>query len=388
MNISYIITKFPYSQRLREYTYGGASVAAYYLAKEMTKKSHELNIFTTSIDSKDHIEENGKMTIYRYGTNFKILTSNISLGMFLKPVKHDTDIVHTHFDIAPGPIASLMFAKKKDIPLIVTYHGDWSEDFGGYIRRIGITIHNKYLVDKVLSNADLIISPSEHYISESRFLRRYRNKIVVIPNGVNLQEFELSYTKEECRKKLNLPIDKKILLFLGYLSPYKGPDILVKAMPKIIKEVPDTELVFVGKGNMICELETLSKKLGVENKVLFTGFIDDSLKSLYYKAADIFILPSTMSTESFGIVNLEAMASSIPIVASNIGGIPDVIKNEINGLLVQPKDPEGLANSIIKLLNDKSLAIKLGDNGRKLLENYTWEKIGDMTEKIYKEMVL
>jgi glycosyltransferase involved in cell wall biosynthesis len=386
MKIGYFVTKFPYSQQHKDYAYGGSSLAAYYLSAEMAKRGHEVNVFTTSINSEDSIEKNENMTIYRYGTNFRIHTSNISFGMFKKPMDHNVDIIHTHFDIPPGPLAGLRYAKKKKNPFIVTYHGDWVDSYGGLIRRIGVGLHNKYLVDKVLCYADVIISPSECYINESRFLKKYKEKIVVIPNGINLKDFDISYSKEECRKKLGLPLNKKILLFFGYLSPYKGPEVLLKAMPEIIKNVSDVELVFAGKGEMKDELEILSKKLRIEKNVRFVGFVEDDMKPLYFKAADVFILPSTMSTESFGIVNLEAMACGVPIVASNIGGIPDIVKNGENGLLVQPKNTKALANAIIYLLENEDVKEKMGKNGRLKVKDYLWEKIAEKTEAIYVQL--
>jgi len=388
MKIGYFVTKFPYNQQFNDYAYGGSSLAAYYLAAQMAKRSHEVNVFTTSINSEDSIEKKDNVTIYRYCTNFRVLTSNISVRMFKKPVDHNVDIIHTHFDIPPGPLAGLRYAKKKKIPFIVTYHGDWVESYGGLIRRVGVAVHNKYLVDQVLSYADTIISPSEYYINGSRFLRKYREKIVVIPNGINLNEFDISYSKEECRIKLGLPLNKKILLFFGYLSPYKGPNALIKAMTNILKNVPDVELVFAGKGVMQAELEILSKKLSIEKNVRFVGFVKDDLKALYYKAADIFVLPSTMSTECFPIANLEAMACGIPIVASNIGGIPDIVKNGENGLLVQPEDTEALAKAIIYLLENEEIRKKMGQDGLKKIIDFSWEIISEQTEKIYNNIII
>lgn len=387
MKIGYFVTKFPYNKQLKDYPYGGSSMATYCLTSEMAKRNHEINIFTTSVNSKDSIEKHENVTLYRYGTDFKILTSNISFGMFKKPSGHDVDIVHTHFDIPPGPLAGLRYAKKKKIPFIVTYHGDWVDSYGGLIRRVGVAFHNKYLVDTVLSYADVIISPSDCYIDGSKFLRKYKEKIVVIPNGINLKEFEIFYSKEECRKKLGLAINKKVILFFGYLSPYKGPEVLLKAMPRIIKDVPDALLIFAGKGVMRYELEILSSKLGVEKNVKFVEFVDDILKPLYFKSADVFILPSTMSTESFGIVNLEAMACSVPIIASNIGGIPDVVKDGENGLLVQPKDSEALAEAIIHLLENEERREKMGTNGFIKVKKYSWDNIAERTERIYLEML-
>ncbi|CAD6490153.1 MAG: D-inositol-3-phosphate glycosyltransferase [Candidatus Argoarchaeum ethanivorans] len=387
MKIGYFVTKFPYSQQFTEYAYGGSTLVAYYLAIEMAKRGHEIDVFTTSVNSKDSVEKHENMAIYRYGTNFRMLTSNISFGMFRKSVKHDVGIAHTHFDIPPGPLAGLKYAKKKGVPLVVTYHGDWVESYGGLIRRMGVAFHNKYLVDKVLSHANIIISPSEYYIDGSRFLKKYKDKIVVIPNGINIDEFDIPYSKEACKKKLGLPLDKKIILFFGYLSPYKGPDVLVEAMPKIVKDVSDAELTFAGKGVMQDELEMLSMRLEVEKNVRFVGFVKDGLKPLYYKAADVFVLPSTMSTECFPLTNLEAMTCGVPIVASNIGGIPDAVKDGENGLLVPPMNSEVLADAIIYLMENEDVREKMGKNGRKGAEGYSWENIAEKTEKVYKELV-
>ena len=152
----------------------------------------------------------------------------------------------------------------------------------------------------------------------------------------------------------------------------------------IVKDMPDIELVFVGNGMMRNELEMLSKKWGIEKNIKFAGFIGDTTKkALYYKSSDIFVLPSTMSTESFGIVNLEAMACGIPIVASKIGGIPDVVKDGENGLLVPPRDSEALADTIIYLLENEDIRKRMGKNGRDKVEDSSWERIAEETEKIY-----
>ena len=392
MRIGYFITHFPYEYRVnnedfKQYHCGGAEIAAYYLAINMAKRGYEIDVFTTSASSKTAIEKHENMKIYRYGTNSRLLTSNISFGMFRKPIKHNVDIIHTHFDIAPGPLAGLRYAKKKKVPLVVTYHGDWQESFGSFIRRMGITFHNKYLVDKILSYADVIISPSEPYIDESKFLRNYRDKIVVIPNGINLGEFNVRYSKKECRERLGLPLNKKILLYFGYLSPYKGPDVLVNAMPKIMEEVPDAELVFAGKGVMRDELEMLSKSLGVEKNVRFTGFVEDNLKPLYYKAADVFVLPSTMSTEVFPLVLLEASASRLPMVVSDLDTFKCIIEENYNGILTKRNDENDLADAIICLLENEDARKEMGENAREKAEDYSWERIAEETEKVYKRKI-
>ena len=395
MKIGYFVGHFPYKDLFanivrytKRYHHDGGICVAYNLALSMAKRGHEINVFTTSIDFRDAVERYNNISLYRYGTNFRIASANFSFNLFLKPIKHKVDIIHIHVGNPIADLAGYVYIKRnRKTPSIITYHGDGQEGIGSFVRNTGVSLYNKHLLDKVLSRADIIISPSEYYINESRFLGKYRDKIVVIPNGINVEDFDISYSREECRKKLGLPINKNIILFVGNLILYKGPDVLVKAMPNILKKVSDTELIFVGSGRMKNELEELSKKRDVEKYVKFAGFIEDSLKPLYYKAADVFCLPSTMSTESFGIVNLEAMACSVPIVASKIGGVPDVVKDGRNGLLVPQGDSEALADAIIYLLENEDIRERMGKNGRKKVENYSWEKIAEETERLY-EVVL
>jgi glycosyltransferase involved in cell wall biosynthesis len=352
----------------------------------MAKRGHEINIFTTSVDSKDTIEKYENLTIYRYGTNFRVLTSNISYGMLKKPEKHALDIVHEHFDIPHGSFAGLKYAKKEKIPLVVTYHGDWESRHGGFIRRVGVAFHNKFLVDKLLDHAEVIISPSRFYIDESKFLRKYKDKIVVIPNGIDLNNFRTSLSKIESRKKLGLDINKKIILFCGFLSPHKGPDIAIKAFSEIFSKIKNTELIFLGDGIMKNELLRMAKKLDLVKNIRFIGFIGDiKTKVDYFNSADIFILPSL--SECFPIVNLEAMACGIPIVASKIGGVPDAVKEGENGLLVLPMNKNTLSDAIIYLLEKEEIREKFGKNGLEKIKDYSWERIAEKTEKVYESLI-
>jgi glycosyltransferase involved in cell wall biosynthesis len=158
-------------------------------------------------------------------------------------------------------------------------------------------------------------------------------------------------------------------------------------MPQITSKVPNAELLVAGDGMMKEQLKTLVSKLGINHNVRFVGFIEEHLKPLYYKSADVFCLPSTMTTESFGIVNLEAMASGLPIVASRIGGIPDVLKDGENGLLVPPRDHEALANAIVYLLENEDMRSKMSENGREFVKSYTWNRIAEAYEMVYRKVI-
>lgn len=392
MKIGYFTTTFPYKDRFNDrdffekYTYGGAQIVAYYLANSMAQRKHEIKVFTTSVNSKDLIEEYDNIKIYRYGSKFKIEKRNVPRKLFQDPLNHPLDLIHAHSSIPIAVFAAIRCANKKKVPFIFTYHGDSQETYGSFFHRTIISFYNKHLLNKVLSRADVIISPSEYHIDESRFLGNFRDKVVVIPNGINVSDFDIQYSKEECRAKLGLPLNKNEILFVGNLAPYKRPDVLLKSLPIILGKIPDTKLVFVGSGIMKSELELLSKKLGVEKHIKFAGFVEEGLKPLYYRASDIFVLPSN-TTEVFPIVLLEASASGLPIVVSDLDTFSCIIEDGYNGIVTKRGDEKNLADAIIYLLDNEETREKMGKNGRKKVEVYSWERIAEETEKVYKQLV-
>jgi glycosyltransferase involved in cell wall biosynthesis len=389
MKISYFSTYFPYKNKSfnEKYTVGGGGVVIEALAGVLAQKGHEISIFTTSVNSKTTIERCGNIRIYRYGTKFRVASGRFSFGLLKNSVKYPADLVHAHVTVPMGDIAGLQYAKKKKIPLVVTHHGDLQENMGGFARRMSVYFYNKYFLDKILSYADVIISPSDYYIDESTFLGKHRDKIVVIPNGINIAEFDIPYSKEECRGKLGLSIDSRIILCVGTLSPHKGPDVLLKAMSKILKNTPDAKLIFVGGGAMRKELEMLSKKVGVEKYVKFAGFVEECVKLLYYRAADVFCLPSVMKSEVFPLVFLEASASGLPMVVSDLDTFKCIIEDGYNGIVTKRGDENNLADAIIYLLENEDTREEMGKNGRKKVEDYSWERIAEETERVYEELV-
>jgi glycosyltransferase involved in cell wall biosynthesis len=393
MKIGYFIGHFPYvnlvntPEYIKDYAHGGTEIAAYNLAVKMAKRGNDIDVFTTSINKKNSIELYPHMRIHRSATTFKIASANASFNLIYKPLNYDLDIVHAHSPIPYSDLPALMYAKRKKVPFILTYQFDGQETGGSFMRNTGVSIYNKFFINRVLDSTEVIIATTRSYAEQSPFLKNYLDKIVVIPNGVNIEEVTTALTKEESRIKLGLPLKNKIILFFGSLVPYKGPDVLLKAFKLIKNEFHDVKLIFAGRGQMIDELRDMAQKFDLVDDVIFLGFVEEEKKALYYKSADIFCLPSTNMAESFGIVNLEAMASGLPIVGSNLGGIPDIIKEGENGLLARPRDHQSLANALLSLLNDNDLIQKMGKNGQKMVEDYTWDKIAKDTENLYKDIM-
>ena len=326
MKIGYFIGHFPYidlvntPDYIKDYAHGGTEIAAYNLAVEMAKRGNDIDVFTTSINSRNSIEIYPHMRIHRHATSFKIASANASFKLIYKPLNYDLDIVHAHSPIPYSDLPALMYAKRKKVPFLLTYQFDGQETGGSFMRNTGVSVYNKIFINRVLDSAEVIIATTRSYAEESPFLKNYLDKIVVIPNGINIDEVTTNLTKEESRIKLGLPLETKIILFFGSLVPYKGPDILLKAFKVIKKEFPDVKLIFAGRGQMLVELRDMAKKFDIEDDVIFLGFVEEEDKALYYKSADIFSLPSTNMAESFGIVNLEAMASGSSFGRFKFGG--------------------------------------------------------------------
>ncbi|MBN2098730.1 MAG: glycosyltransferase family 4 protein [Dehalococcoidia bacterium] len=385
MRLGYYITHFPYvgegTPSTHDYACGGAEWAAYHLAVEIAQRGHEVKVFTASAGHKDDIEYHRGVAVYRYGTSFSVESSSVSMGMLRKPSEHSLDVVHAHFTVPPASYAALWHARRKKTPLIVTYHSEQRAGYGSLVRRVGAMVDNLLVRHSLLPNATSIISPSQHYVDESPFLREHKHKVVSIPNGVNLEDFEIPYTKEECRQRLGLPEDARIVLFMGSLSPQKAPDVLVKALPAVVQSIPNVILLVVGTGAMRQKLEQLARDLDICRSVTFAGLAEYRSRSLYYKASDVFVLPSI--EETFGIVLLEASASCLPMVVSDLPTFRWIIKDGYNGVVVKKGDQSDLARALIRLFSDDQLRTGLGQNARGRVGDYSWPAVAEETERLY-----
>jgi len=157
-------------------------------------------------------------------------------------------------------------------------------------------------------------------------------------------------------------------------------------MPEVVKIVPKVRLLLVGSGRIRQDLEKLARFLRIDKHVIFTGFVSQNQKIPYYRSSDVFVLPSL--TESFGMVNLEAMACGLPIVASNVGGIPEVVRHCENGFLIPPRNVRALSTSLIDLLTNEGLRMKMAKNSIRMVKRYSWESIVRKTEEVYKKVLV
>jgi glycosyltransferase involved in cell wall biosynthesis len=389
MKIGIFTSDFPYKEPfIDENTeggrWGGVGEVVYQWALGLNALGHEVKIFTVSSNGKDQIYKYENVEVFRYRKSFQIADTSISMSLLWKPIQHDLDIVNAHRGIPLGALSAYVYTIFKRAPLILSIHGPYRSKesyYGSNIsKKISMMLFRRLFYGVILSKARVITALSTQCVDEDEHLPKYRSKIEIIPNGLHLSEYDVKYSKEECRKLLKLPLKDPIILYLGSLGIHKGPQILIKSLPNILKSHPNTKIVFVGDGKIRNDLEKLSENLGIENSITFCGFIGGYKKNCYYKSSDVFCLPSFV--EGYPMVLLEASAFNLPSVVSDIKPNQAIIKDKFNGLLFKCGDPDDLANKIDLLLTDHELKNTLGHNAWSSIYDQTWENIVKKVESI------
>ena len=218
-----------------------------------------------------------------------------------------------------------------------------------------------------------------------------RSNIGIIPMGVDTGLFKK--TIERTRElRLSVAAGGKLILYAGRLIHIKGVDRLIHAMSAVIGKYPDARLVIVGNGPEKVNLLALSKKLGIEAGTFFFEEMPQTKLAEWYSAADLFVLPSLQNPsgekEGQGVVILEAMACGLPVVGSNVGGIPSLVKHEMTGMLANPGDAKDLFEKICILLENDGLRDRIIGNARRMvLEQFTWETVAEKFIKTYGTVV-
>ncbi len=214
-------------------------------------------------------------------------------------------------------------------------------------------------------------------------------KTNVVYNAIDPPRPGKDEDRRQRRTALGLSEEDITIGTVGHFAPLKGYEDFVRAMPTILQKIPRARFLIVGEAiypayrDYKQQIGDLVDRLGLSGKVNFTGFRDDLREVL--DILDIFVLPSR--SEGFGRANLEAMAAGKPVVSTNVGGIPEVVINGEDGILVPPCDPGALAAAIIRLAEDKALAGKMGAAGRKRAEQFTIEKMVDGVVRVYEEII-
>jgi len=219
------------------------------------------------------------------------------------------------------------------------------------------------------------------------FFQTPADKIDVIPNGVQADRFKRwnGVDLTRFRSMYALP-EEKIVFYVGRIVHEKGVHVLIEAVPHVLAEHPEAKFVIAGTGDLLDSLRHRAWELGVGDKVLFTGFISDDDRDRLYKVAACAVFPSLY--EPFGIVALEAMAAKVPVVASLVGGLQEVVTHAETGITVYPDNAESLAWGINHTLARPDWAAQRAHNAYQLvLQEYNWQRIAQRTIQVYERIV-
>ena len=287
----------------------------------------------------------------------------VAAARALKP-----DLVHAHYATGFG----YWGLRTGHHPFLVSV---WGADVVDFPR----SWWRRAVIRKILRTADHI-SATSHYLKEAteRLLPDVSDKTSVIPFGVELPE---TVSDEPPRPPVRL-------CFIKALRPKYGPDTLLRALARVRSSGHDVRLTLAGEGEMTVALKALTASLGLKDAVTFVGFIDNSQIARLLQEHHAMVMPSVSASESFGVAVLEAGASERAVVASNVGGVPEILIDGHNGLLVPPGDVDRLAEAIARVATNDDLRRQMGQRGRELVqEKYTWQRSLDMMTALYERLI-
>lgn len=368
---------------------GGLSNHVHNLSRALTLLGHEIHVITCE-EGTSPVEENDDGIIVHRVTPYKIDTEDftkwimqLNFSMIEECIRiirkvGKIDIIHAHDWLSAYSAKTLKWSF--NIPMVSTIHAT-EEGRNNGIR----TEMQRY----ISSTEWLLAYESWKIISCSNYMKEQiistfkvaKDKIWVVPNGVDSKGFDFEFNPLEFRRNYALD-DEKIIFFIGRHVFEKGIQLLIDAVPRILAEYSKAKFVIAGTGPMTEELKYKAKQMGLENKILFSGYMNNEIKSKLYRVANIAVFPSLY--EPFGIVALEAMAAGCPIVVSDTGGLGELVEHRVNGMKMINGLTESLKDNVLALLNDNELCEHIKENAKESIkEKYTWEEVAKLTTKMY-----
>lgn len=359
------------------------------LKEAYERKGHEAYVFAPRVE--DYVDQ--EKNVFRYRS--VNLTSKVKyplpipLSFRVKKIitEFNPDIVHIHHPFLLSSVA-IMYGKRLGIPKILTLHTQY-EQYAHYVSPIPERLTQeaiKMIIHNLSYKIDCITTPSE---SMRKLIRSYgvKNRIEIIPNAIHLISFKEDdvFKRTEIKKKYNLKEDDKIILFVGRVASEKSIDKIIKALAIIKKrDISKVKLLIIGDGPAMDELKQLARTLKIEKDVIFAGTVSYEEIRHYYKMAYVFTIAST--TETFGIVTIEALASGVPVLAVKASGAVDILTDGVDGLLVD-NDVEKFANALEKIIREPELREKLSRGALKTSEKYSIDTISERMLNLYREVI-
>ncbi len=342
---------------------GGISSVALHLSRELAALGHGVTVVAPHFPGMEDFDGAEPVTVVRFG--------GYGLGWFrffpmlaaTWPHLRSTDLVLA-INVAYGGVQGLLARRFRRIPYVTFAY---AYEFLKFAK----TPLVGWLLRKVYANARAVVSISQFTRDQlAAFGVDGRNVAVVYP-GATPADNVSNDVLDAARHRFMLE-DCRVILAVGRLIPRKGQVTLVRALPRVLERFPNIRLVIVGQGPTVSEVSREANRLDVREHVLVPGRLEDDEVAALYALCDVFALPTGVGeggqVEGFGLVFSEAHAHGKPVIAGRSGGVPEAVLDEETGLLVKPDSPDALAEALIRLFEDPALARRLGEDGRRRVE--------------------
>jgi glycosyltransferase involved in cell wall biosynthesis len=355
------------------------------LSEALAAHGHRVTVLTTSLDRQTLIEHpRPGLTVIKAARALHLASTPISPEQLRQASRLHADLVHLHFPYPPGDLAYLALPERP--PLVITYHSD-------IVRQRALLRAYRPLLAWTLRRAARIIATSPNYLVSSVFLRRHAAKCAVVPLGIDAARFALAAdggSRIEDRglghidPRSSILDPQPLLLFVGRLRYYKGLHVLLEAMPRIA-----ATLLIGGDGPERARLEAQAARLGIADRVHFLGDVPDADLPTLYHTADVFVLPAHLRAEALGLAQIQALASGVPCVSTELGtGTSFANQHGQTGLVVPPGDPAALAQAINALLADPAMRQRMGAAGRqRVAALFTIDRMLAGNEAVYRDAI-
>lgn len=362
-------------------TFGGSGVVATELAKGLAKKGHKVHIISYARPARLEAFETNivyhEVTVQSYPL-FEYPPYGLALANMLSHIieNESLDVLHVHYALPHTTSAYLarqiLGDRGAEVPIVTTLHGT-------DITLVGRDPSYKRIVDFSLNQSDGITAVSEYLKAETIRQFDIHQDVVVIPNFIDLERF--SRVPNPVLRYELAPEGEPLLMHVSNFRKVKRVVVLVEMMAKLLEKGGTAKLIMVGDGPERQKAESLAKELGVLRHIRFLGKQEQVEQLL--SMSDVFLLPS--GSETFGLAALEAMACGVPVVSTNIGGLPEVNIHGETGYLVELDDAEAMADYTLKILRDDALKQRLSTNARARAEVFEQSKVVQVYEEFYQK---
>lgn len=361
-------------------TFGGSGVVATELGIALAENGHEVHFITykqpVRLELISHHIHYHEVSVPDYPL-FQYQPYELALSSKLVNVVREwnLDLLHVHYAI-PHAYAGYMAKKMLEeinikLPMVTTLHGT-------DITLVGSHPFYKPAVTFSINKSDAVTSVSQNLKEDTLRLFNVKNEIHVVPNFIDMAKHNMEHT--DCQRAMMAENHERIITHVSNLRPVKRSLDVIEVFDRIQKELA-AKLIVVGEGPDKEVAERLCIQKGIEDKVLFLGNSDEVGKILSY--SDLFILPS--EKESFGLAALEAMASGVPVISSNTGGLPEVNMQGVSGYLHEIGDIDGMAQNALNILRDDSTLATFKQNARKVASKFETKNIVPLYEAVYEK---